>query len=407
VPLHDDRKKVSGVVIYADDVTEVMAQEAERRREKFRVLVENADQVALGLYDAGSTRLLYASPKYLELLQQIHGEPPERILNRPLCDFHFMGTADQANKLFKEVVSQRESQRLPQVRLQTSSGTESIWDCSLTPIPSHNDDAADEVGYLVVSAIEVTREVQLREELERVDRMKDLFLSAASHELRTPLVPLVGYSDLLERLVSQHEGEEGWDRRIGDYVHRFRGQIKLLRRLIDDLFDVARISNGKFSIETKKVDLRSVVDRAVEEAGMQGSGHKINVEASEAGIPKIKGDETRLVQVISNLLNNAIKYSSKDSDINVRLARESSEGGSGEEAVIEVQDFGKGIPPDDLPSIFTRFYQVAASAEVQNGGLGLGLFIAASIVKEHGGTISAISTPGRGSTFQVRLPLSD
>jgi len=208
----------------------------------------------------------------------------------------------------------------------------------------------------------------------------------------------VGYSDLLERLVEEHEGEEGWDARISEYVGKFRGQLRQLRRLVDDLFDVVRISNGKFGIEKKPVDLCEVVSEAVDETSMHNQKRRIKVELPEDGQVMVEGDEVRLVQVTSNLVHNAIKYSPENKEVTVRLKIK------GENAVIEVRDFGRGIAAGDLPSIFNHFYQANRPAS-DNDGLGLGLFIANSIVAEHAGTISARSTVGKGSTFTVTVPL--
>ncbi len=136
---------------------------------------------------------------------------------------------------------------------------------------------------------------------------------------------------------------------------------------------------------------------------MLGSKHEIVLDAPGDEPVCVLGDESRLVQVISNLLHNAIKYSPEKSRIDVRLRREQGDGG--EMAVIEVQDYGQGVRTADLPSIFTRFYQATSRGAQATGGLGLGLFIAKSIVDEHKGTITATSVEGEGSTFTVRLPI--
>ena len=129
----------------------------------------------------------------------------------------------------------------------------------------------------------------------------------------------------------------------------------------------------------------------------------------------LSGDRGRLVQVVLNLLQNAITYASETERIDVRLSRvpaaeEQPAGGDGPAgagwAQIEVQDYGSGIPPEDLPSLFTRFFQVARPDRPARGGLGLGLFISKQIVEQHGGTITVDSVVGQGSTFTVRLPLS-
>jgi signal transduction histidine kinase len=175
-----------------------------------------------------------------------------------------------------------------------------------------------------------------------------------------------------------------------------------MRRLVDDLFDVARLENGKLNVEKDPTDLRAVIDLAVEEARMFSDTHKIEVEVPKSGSFTIMGDESRLVQVVTNLLHNAIKYAPDHKSVHLRLRRETRK--DAKRAIIEVQDYGNGISPEDLPNVFSRFYQ-SRQSQSSEAGLGLGLFIARSIIEQHGGTIAASSTAGEGSTFTVRLPL--
>ncbi|MDQ3929408.1 MAG: ATP-binding protein, partial [Chloroflexota bacterium] len=404
VPTHEDDARVDGLIVYAEDVTEQMAREAEERREKLKVMVEHAEQVALALYDAQTTELVQASRRYLEFVERVHGYPQESITGMTWRETAFPATNQDPEELFRSVVERREVRRSLEVRLNLGEeGRESVWFYSMTPISFENGGGEEAVRFVAISAIEVTEQVRVRDDLERLDRMKDLFLSAASHELRTPLVPLMGYSDMLSRVIAQHESEPGWDRRISEYAGKFRKQLDHLGRMVDDLFDTTRLQTGKFTIQHAPVDLCAALDIAVEEAGMLGSKHEIVLDAPGDEPVCVLGDESRLVQVISNLLHNAIKYSPEKSRIDVRLRREQGDGG--EMAVIEVQDYGQGVRTADLPSIFTRFYQATSRGAQATGGLGLGLFIAKSIVDEHKGTITATSVEGEGSTFTVRLPI--
>ncbi|MEO8287824.1 MAG: CheR family methyltransferase [Chloroflexota bacterium] len=406
VPIHDENG-VAGVIIYASDVTEQLAHDVEQRRERLRLMVEHADQVALGLFDAQTEALLYASPRYIELLHNVYNYPPDTIIGRPWGELLFGGDADAGDNLFKSVVSTGEPRRLSEVQVVApNSEAPTVWDYSLTPIPSDIDGGEPSgIRYVAVSAIEVTEQVRVREQLVRLDEMKDIFLSSASHELRTPLVPLMGYSDLLVRAISRHQDEPGWDPRVTEYAGKFRRQLKHLSRLVNDLFDVARLENGKLVYESKPVDLRAVVKDSVEEARMIGTEPNIQYEESVKEPLIVTGDAGRLVQVVVNLLSNSIKYASESKEIRVKLVHEHDKA-LGDVARIVVEDFGPGISPKELDHVFARFYQSANNGRRSKDGLGLGLYISKMIVEEHKGMISAKSTVGKGTTLTILLPLA-
>lgn len=134
----------------------------------------------------------------------------------------------------------------------------------------------------MISAIEITEQVNARQELERLDRLKDEFLSLASHELRTPLTPLMGYTSILTEITSKKENEPGWDSRISEVVGKFHKQLDYIAHLVDDLFDVARLQSGKLSLERKQVDLVTVLEQAIETARMLTPKHTIELEVEPA-----------------------------------------------------------------------------------------------------------------------------
>jgi two-component system, chemotaxis family, CheB/CheR fusion protein len=314
------------------------------------------------------------------------------------------------------VLAAGESRRLSGVRVRLGEeAQETIWDCTLTPIPSSGADETAPMQFVVVSAVEVTQPVQALQQLEALDRLKDEFMSLASHELRTPLVPLRGYADLLKRLTRKQETVPGWDPRIGEYVGKFDQQIRYLNRLVDDLFDATRLQTGKFTLDTQRVDLVAVVAQAVEQGRMLADSPPIHFTPPEDAAPLMADmDPQRMMQVVLNLLQNAVKHAAESPAIEVRVRRlpaarrggKPGAGGAGGQAEITVQDQGPGIPPEVRSSLFTRYYQGPPGASRQRAGLGLGLFIARQIVEQHGGSISLESTVGEGSTFTIRLPLA-
>jgi two-component system, chemotaxis family, CheB/CheR fusion protein len=417
VPTHGEAGKVNGAVIYADDVSEQMEDEAAERRENLKLMIEHADQVALALFDAQTRRLLQASPRYLDIVERATGYARDTILGRPWLEAAFFSsTADEALDLFQAVLAGGESRRLPGVGVRLGGeAQETVWDCTLTPIPSGGADDTAPIQFVVVSAVEVTQVVQALQQLEALDRLKDEFMSLASHELRTPLVPLRGYADLLKRVIRKQETAPGWDPRIGQYVGKFDQQIRYLNRLVDDLFDVTRLQTGKFTLDMQRVDLIQVVAQAVEQGRMLADTPPIHFTPPEDEAPLLAdGDPQRIMQVVLNLLQNAVRHAAESPAIEVRVRRlpagrrggTQRAGGARGQAEITVQDQGPGIPPEVRSSLFTRYYQGPPGAAPQRTGLGLGLFIARQIVEQHGGSISLESTEGQGSTFTVRLPLA-
>jgi signal transduction histidine kinase/PAS domain-containing protein len=410
VPIHDDSGRVEGVAIYAEDVTERVAKEADERREKLKLMIEHADQVALGLFDARTTDLIQASPRYLDILEMVYGYPRRTIVGRKWRELAFIdpepvsratGSADaHAAFFFESLVEARTPRRLPEVQVRLGHDKQAtVWDCSLTPIYFEQDGKPGPVEFVAISAVEITEQVRTLQRMEELDHLKDEFFSLASHELRTPLVPLMGYADALSRIAVDNEKRSSWDPRISEMIGKFRKQLRHLSRLTDDLLDVARLQTGKFSLERRPVNLIEVIDQAVEQARMFGVEQEFDVQAA-CGPLIVRGDEERLVQVIHNLLLNAVKHAPRSPIIEVRLTSIVD----APEARIEVRDHGPGIDERELPNVFRRFYQ-GQEISGGKGGLGLGLYIAKGIVEQHGGTISARSIPGDGATFSVRLPL--
>ena len=234
---------------------------------------------------------------------------------------------------------------------------------------------------------------QLYKDLEHADRQKNEFLSMLAHELRNPLAPIRTGVDVL-RLRGDSQPEVVWAR---DMIER---QTMQLVRLVDDLLDVSRITGGKIRIELECVDVAAVVATAIETSRplIDEAGHQLTVSIPETALC-VSCDRVRLAQVLSNLLNNAAKYTRSGGTIRLSVARE------GSEAVFRVQDNGIGIPPEMLSKVFELFTQVERSLDRSRGGLGVGLTLARRLVELHGGRIDVASDgAGHGSEFTVRLP---
>jgi PAS domain S-box-containing protein len=237
-------------------------------------------------------------------------------------------------------------------------------------------------------------EHQARQEADEANRMKDEFLATVSHELRTPLNAILGWANTLLR---GKLDEQAATRALENIARNARAQ----NQLISDLLDVSRIISGKLRFEVSAVDLSSVIEAALETVrpAAEAKGVELRLKLDPtAGL--VSGDETRLQQVVWNLLTNAIKYTPRGGHVETRLERE------GTHAAIIVRDTGEGINADFLPYVFNRFQQADGTTTRKHGGLGLGLAIVRHLVEAHGGQVSAASEgAGQGATFTVTLPL--
>ncbi len=231
------------------------------------------------------------------------------------------------------------------------------------------------------------------EALREADRLKDEFLATLAHELRNPLAPIRHGLDLLRR----RSGDPGTIP-IQDMMDR---QLTHLVRLIDDLLDVARVSQGKIDLRRQRVQVTEVIRAAVESSRplMDSARHTLSVDVPETPI-WLDGDATRLAQIVGNLLNNAAKYTPDEGRIDLAVRA------SGDAVTISVIDNGLGIAPEMLPQLFQLFAQAEHSMDRARGGLGIGLALVKQLVTLHGGRVDAKSAGvGRGSEFNIHLPL--
>lgn len=235
----------------------------------------------------------------------------------------------------------------------------------------------------------------LVDDLRETDRRKDEFLATLSHELRNPLAPIRSVSDILKSL-DIADPNFRWCCEILD------GQMGLVTRLMEDLLDVGRISRGSLILHKEWVDFREIVRTLITTCSpeVEAAGHKLVVDIADNDI-KMFVDPVRLMQILSNLVNNAAKY--MDGHGEVRFAAQCQR----DEIVIQVQDSGIGISADFLPSVFQMFRQADSSVERNRGGLGIGLALVKSLVDLHDGSVEAASAGlGQGSVFTVRLPVA-
>lgn len=236
---------------------------------------------------------------------------------------------------------------------------------------------------------------RLYQDVQTAVRVRDDFMSIAGHELRTPLAALLLNLQSLERLVGKEDTAHA-DPRISTRLQKAHDNGTRLERLISELLDVSRITANRLQLELEPVDLAELV-RGIA-AGLFDHAVKVESELRVHAREAVVGrwDRFRLEQVVSNLITNALKYG-RGKPVDVSLRRD------GNDAVLEVQDYGIGIEARHHRRIFERFER--AVSERHYGGLGLGLWISRQIVETSGGVIDVTSTPGEGSCFTVRLPI--
>jgi len=254
--------------------------------------------------------------------------------------------------------------------------------------------ADGQVAGLVVVFQDITERKLHEQALLDADRRKDEFLAMLAHELRNPLAPIRNSLNIL-RLMSQNDHTV---EQVGQMMER---QVNHMVRLVDDLLEVSRITRGKIELRLELVELAGIVRTAVETSQplISAAGHQLAVSIPAEPLT-VSADPVRLSQIISNLLNNAAKYTETGGQIWLTIR------GEDDWVVISVRDTGVGIPPEMLPNIFQMFTQVDRHADRAQGGLGIGLTLVKSLTEMHGGEVRAHSAgPGQGSEFVIRLPL--
>ncbi|BDZ40604.1 sensor histidine kinase [Microbacterium suwonense] len=224
-------------------------------------------------------------------------------------------------------------------------------------------------------------------------RAQEELIASVSHELRTPLTAIIGYLDLT---LAHDEMSERARRSIGIAQ---RNATRMLE-IVSDLLEASAVSStgGASAIAPEDIDLSEIVMAAVESAGHQADERAIAVDTAGVRVLRAWADPHRIRQVLDNLISNAVKYGRDGDTVWVATAQEQGS------AVITVRDDGPGVPEDEVPHLFERFFRSALASGSTTHGSGLGLSISRDIVRAHGGELTATSTLGEGSTFAVRLP---
>ncbi len=257
-------------------------------------------------------------------------------------------------------------------------------------------DSQQRLTDIIANVIDITR---FREEEE----MKSTFVSIISHELKTPVALVKGYAQTLAR------PDATWDKETArQSLQIIEEEADRLETLINNLLDVSRIQAGDLRLDMSDVNMRRLLERVVQDYRTQTEKHQIELDLPD-DLPVIVGDEERLRQVFTNLVGNAIKYSPNGGLIRIGgwVDRRKINGDSPARLVIYVADEGIGIPEEELPKVFDRFYRVDSGLRRRTAGVGLGLFLINSIVEAHKGEIWVRSELHKGTTFSIALPIEE
>lgn len=253
-----------------------------------------------------------------------------------------------------------------------------------------------DMNHILILITQVAERKQAEErvvEYEELDRLKGNLLATVSHELRTPLAIIKGYSTMLvdynRRLRSEEKKE---------YLQSIDRATDRLTELIDHLLDMSRLEAGLLKLDKQPTNISQLIQEVVAEAKLRAPRHTIETDERQR-LPTVEVDARRIRQVLDNIIDNAIKYSNKESKVVVSAQR------AGQELLISVADQGIGIPSHELEMVFDRMYRIEQRLTPEMGGIGLGLAICKGLITAHGGRIWVESELGKGSTFCFTLPL--
>ena len=357
---------------------------------RFKAVFENALN-GVALLDE-SFGLVDLNPSFCQLL----GLEREALVGRPLNSFVPVDRHGELAEIDRRLVHEKSWRG--EFPLDRSDGRRLYleWQMSTQNMPGLRlaivSDISARIQYEQEREELLARERAARADAEKANNLKDDFLATLSHELRTPLNAIVGWAQLLRMGVDPDESQEG--------LRAIDRNANALAQMISDLLDVSRITSGKIRLDLQPLDPVGIIETAVSAALPTAERKSIQIAKSLDAQPGvIRGDPSRLQQVLANLLNNAIKFTPSGGRIEVKLVCDDSR------VEIRVADNGQGIEAEHLSQIFERFRQVDTSSTREHTGLGLGLAIVRQLLELHGGTITAHSAgKGQGTTFVVSLP---
>ena len=374
----------------ARDITERSRAEVALRQseERFRAIFDfAATGIAIIEWDG---RIAHCNPAYCRLL----GYSEHELKGIPSLDLVHPDDRAANQSEVQRIKNQLTTRFEIENRYLRKDG-QSVW---VRKFLSCLCDDTGEPAYLLILVNDITEQRKMAQALRDADRRKDEFLAMLAHELRNPLAPIRNAVYVLQKSDNIVSEASERSRSLLAMVER---QIDHLVHLVDDLLEVSRITSGKIQLKKENSDLAAILRHAVEtsEPHVHARGHKLTVELPSSPVT-LDADPVRLAQVFANLLNNSAKYTDPGGRICLRAELK------GDEVIVHVQDNGMGISAEMLPNVFDLFSQSGGAVGRAEGGLGIGLALARSLVQLHGGHLGVSSDgPGQGSEFLVCLPL--
>ena len=392
-PIKDKKNKVIGASTIARDVSQRKEIEREVRQSRNQleiifqnvadgITVQNKEGKVIFVNDQGAQLTGFKDGKEMMDLYKKMGRV--NFTKKYLSQFELKD--EQGNKLtLQDLPAYQVMRGLPKseriVNYLDKKTNKSYWS-NIKASPVYGDDGTIQYVVNIFSDITSRKEAEVR---------KDEFIGIASHELKTPLTSIKGFAYLLQKQLKKFG-----DRKAQLYADKINIYSDKINKLISDLLDVSRIHSGKMVMNREKILFDDFIKNVVEDLRASTETHMIETIGSSNA--KIEGDKLRLEQVLTNLINNAVKYSPNADRVVVRIDNKNNQ------VICGVQDFGVGIPQSKLRHIFERFYRVEETSK-QFTGLGIGLFISSEIVKRHAGNIWVESEFRKGSTFYFALPI--
>lgn len=390
-----------GALIFRAQVrkrTKELAEEVVQHKQSVEALRESEDRLRLILETIPVG--LAVSDKNGKILQvnkaaiNLSGFSEKELIGKSYLDFIGKEDKNTVKKIHEKAV-ESEANRDKECILRRKDGSKFHARLSGAPV---KDQAGNMIGTLAMIE-DITEHQRAEEEHQRVleyrelDRLRTQLLSTVSHELRTPLAGIKGYTTLLIEYYDKLKKTQKWET-----LEAIDSSTDRLTDLIEHLLDMSRLDAGLLRLNMEIVKPSEVFLTAASEAKLRAPKYRLKIKVDKR-LPMVMADTRRLRQVVDNLLDNAIKYSSEGTEITFKAEVR------GEEIQVSVSDQGKGISADSLHKIFERFYRIEERLEKDPGGLGLGLSLCKALIEAHGGKIWAESEEGKGSTFYFTIPI--